>query len=224
MRILLIEDSKRLQKSICLALRKSGYAVDAAGDGEEGLWHAQCNQYDAIILDLMLPKIDGLGVLQRLRAIGSETHVLILTARDGVDDRVLGLQMGADDYLVKPFAFEELLARLQALIRRSYRRKNPCITLGRVKIDTAQRSAYLGPSRLELTPREYSLLELLVLKSGEVVTRGEIERCLYDERVEPMSNVVDSAVCSLRRKIDQPNAASFIQTRRGMGYSFVLPD
>src|SRR5882762_8770010 len=141
MRLLLIEDSTRLQASVARGLRKAGYAVDVSGDGEEGLWLAESNEYDATILDLMLPKLDGLTLLRRLREKQNGTHVLILTAKDTVENRVNGLQAGADDYLIKPFAFEELLARVQALCRRSYQRKNPRITAGDLEIDTAARIA-----------------------------------------------------------------------------------
>ena len=218
MRILLVEDSRRLQRSIGAALRKASYAVDIAGDGEEGLWMAQSDDYDAIVLDLMLPKLDGLTVLERLRQQGHQTHVLILTAKDTVDDRVRGLQTGADDYLVKPFALEELLARVQALIRRSHSQKNPRIRIGRLEVDTSARTATAAGEPVNLTPREYALLEYLARHRGEVLSRTEIERHIYDDAADLMSNVVDSAICALRRKIDLPGRPSLIQTRRGMGY------
>ena len=213
MRLLLVEDSKRLLSSLTRGLRKAGYSVDATGDGREGLWYAESNDYDVIILDLMLPSMDGLTLLQRLRK-QKDTHVLILTARDTVPDRVQGLQQGADDYLVKPFAFEELLARVQALCRRSYQRKNPQRTIGPLEIDLARKCVRCEGAPVDLSPREFMLLEYLALRQGEVVTRTEIEEHLYDGQVEPMSNVVDSAVCVLRRKIKHP----LIHTRRGLGY------
>jgi DNA-binding response OmpR family regulator len=218
MRVLVVEDSKRLQMALGAGLRKAGYAVDIAGDGEEGLWHAESNDYDTIVLDLMLPKIDGLAVLDRLRAAGIDTHVLILTAKDTVEDRVRGLQKGADDYLVKPFAFDELLARIQALGRRRYRSKNPRIAVGDLLVDTARRTALRAGEPVALAPREYALLEYLALNRGKVVSRAKIEAHIYDDRAEPMSNVVDAAVCALRRKIDTPGQPSRIVTRRGMGY------
>jgi len=218
MRILLVEDSKRLQMAVSVGLRKSGYAVDVASDGEEGLWRAETCEYDAIVLDLMLPKLDGLSLLDRLRAKGVSTHVLILTAKDTVDERVEGLRRGADDYLIKPFAFEELVARVQALVRRRYNSKNPRLSLGPLEIDTAARQAWRRGEPLDLAPREYALLEYLALRAGSVVARAEIEDHIYDERAEPMSNVVDAAVCALRRKIDDPGQPSRIQTRRGQGY------
>ncbi len=218
MRILLVEDSLRLQQAIASGLRELGYAVDLAGDGEEGLWRAETVEYDLIVLDLMLPKLDGLSVLQRLREQGRKTHVLVLTARDKVADRVLGLQQGADDYLVKPFDFKELVARIQALTRRAHGVKSPCITVVELTIDASARVVTRAGESLELTPREYALLEYLAFRRGEVVSRTQIEQHIYDDRVEPNSNVVDSAICTLRRKIDQPGETSLIQTRRGQGY------
>ena len=223
MRILLVEDSERLQTYLSKGLRMAGYAVDSAYDGEEGLWLATGNEYDVVILDLMLPKLDGISVLQQLRASGRDTHVLILTAKDTVPDRVRGLEQGADDYLVKPFAFEELLARVQALVRRSYGAKSNEIAVGAITIDMARRIALRGERDLELRPREYALLELLALRRGELVSRTEIEQHIYDELAEPVSNVVDSAVCLLRKKIDRPGNPSLIQTKRGMGYQLQGP-
>ena len=224
MRILLVEDSKRLQTYVGKGLRLAGYAVDVAGDGDEGLWLAVENEYDVIVLDLMLPKLDGISVLQRLRAAGRDAHVLLLTAKDTVADRVYGLGQGADDYLVKPFAFEELLARVQALARRAYGVKSAQLAIGDLTIDMARRIAAWKGEALNLRPREYALLELLALRRGELVSRTEIERHIYDELAEPMSNVVDSAICLLRKKINRPGSPSLIQTRRGMGYVLRRPE
>jgi DNA-binding response OmpR family regulator len=218
MHLLLIEDSPRLQASIGRGLRKAGYALDITGNGEEGLWLAQATQYDTIILDLMLPGLDGLSLLRKLRAAQNAVHVLILTAKDTVENRVTGLQAGADDYLIKPFAFEELLARVQALCRRNYQRKNPLLTVEDLEIDTAGRVALRRGQAIDLTPREFKLLEYLALRRGQVVSRSEIEAHIYPDAADLMSNVVDSAVCSLRKKITAPDARSPIQTRRGMGY------
>lgn len=223
MRVLVVEDSNRLRLYLGKGLRAAGFAVDLAADGEEGLWFAESTEYDVIVLDLMLPKVDGLTVLRKIREAGRETHVLILTARDSIEDRVDGLQRGADDYLIKPFAFAELLARVQTLVRRSYGAKSPQIVIGQLRIDTARREASLAGEPLNLPPREYALLEYLALKNGEIVTRTEIEQHIYDERAEPMSNVVDSAICNLRKKIDPPEGPSLIQTRRGMGYVLEVP-
>src|SRR4030088_1319175 len=218
MRLLLIEDSVRLQASVGRGLRKAGYAVDVSGEGEEGLWLAESNEYDAIILDLMLPKLDDLTLEGRLRAKKNGTHVLILTAKDTVENRVNGLQAGADDYLIKPFAFEELLARVQALCRRGYQRKNPKIDIGDLEIDTAARMVLRKGKTIELTPREFKLLEYLAARRGQVVSRSDIETHIYSDAADLMSNTVDSAICILRKKIDPGGAGSLIHTRRGMGY------
>ena len=222
MRLLLIEDSERLRQSVGTGLRRAGYAVDVAPDGEEGLWYALANNYDVIVLDLMLPRLDGLSVLRRLREEGRDAHVLILTARDTVEDRVIGLRSGSDDYLVKPFAFDELLARVEALARRAHGVKRPTLRVGPIEIDLGRRSVRKGEEELELPPREFALLEYLAMRRGTVISRSEIEQHIYDDQAEPMSNVVDAAVYSLRRRIDPPGGPSLIQTRRGVGY--VLTD
>ena len=218
MRILLVEDSARLQHTLATALRHSHYAVDLAGDGEEGLWLALSQPYDVIVLDIMLPKRDGLSVLAELRRQEKSVHVLLLTARDTVADRVQGLRTGADDYLVKPFALDELLARIEALGRRAYGTKHPLLTIGELQIDTVARSVRCGGQALELTAREYLLLEYLARRRGHIVTRAEIEDHIYEGDVDPMSNVVDSAVCGLRKKIGAASPAPLIHTRRGLGY------
>ena len=208
-----------MQRSLAAALRRSGYAVDVAGDGEEGLWLAESSDYDAIVLDLMLPKRDGLDVLRTLRAHRKATHILLLTARDTVRDRVTGLEAGADDYLVKPFALEELLARVQALCRRAYGSKQPRLVVTDLEIDPAALRVSRAGQPIELTAREYQLLEYLARRRGEVVSRAEIEAHIYDGQVDPMSNVVDSAICSLRKKIAVAGSAQpLIHTRRGLGY------
>ena len=220
MRLLVIEDSQRLRRWVSRGLRNKGFSVDEAADGEHGLQLATDNDYDVVVLDLMLPGIDGLTLLESLRRAGHTVHVLILTARDTVEDRVRGLNTGADDYLVKPFAFDELLARVQALVRRRYNVKDPHILVGDLEIDTALRVARRGGEQVSLRPREYALLEYLALHRGQVVTRSAIEEHIYDEHVQPMSNVVDNAICALRRKIDLPGKPSLVETRRGMGYVF----
>jgi len=219
MRILVVEDSPRLQRTLGTALRRSGYAVDVAGDGEEGLWLAESNDYDAIVLDVMLPKRNGFEVLRTLRVRGRATHVLMLTARDTVPDRVAGLAAGADDYLVKPFALDELLARVQALCRRAYGTKQPRLVVGDLEIEPAARTIRRAGQGIELNAREYQLLEYLARRAGEVVSRTEIEAHIYDGQVDPMSNVVDSAICLLRKKLAvAPDAPPLIHTRRGHGY------
>ena len=221
MRLLLVEDSQRLQQSLTTGLRKIGYAVDVTGDGSEGLWYATHHAYDVIVLDLMLPTLDGLSLLGKLRQSGGEfanAHVLVLTAKDTIADRVAGLRAGADDYLVKPFAFDELLARIEALTRRHHGAKNPTLTVGDLVIDNASRTVSRAGRQIEMSAREHSLLEYLALRQGEVISRSEIEAHLYDEHAEIMSNVIDAAIYSLRKKIDVPGRPSLIQTRRGIGY------
>ena len=218
MRLLLVEDSERLQRSLGTGLRRAGHAVDVTGTGPDGLWRATGTEYDVVVLDVMLPGLDGLSVLRKLREAGRDTHVLLLTARDTVEDRVTGLRAGADDYLVKPFAFDELLARVEALGRRQTGRKSPVLRVGGLELDPSARTARRDGQPLDLLPREYALLAYLANRPGQVVSRTEIEAHLYDDRTEPMSNVVDSAVCSLRRKVDRPGEPSMIVTRRRLGY------
>jgi DNA-binding response OmpR family regulator len=218
MRILVVEDSERLQRLLGTGLRRSGYAVDIADNGPDGLWRALGTDYDVIVLDVMLPGMDGLSLLRELRAKDKQTHVLLLTAKDTINDRVTGLRSGADDYLVKPFAFDELLARIEALLRRQQVRKNPLLRAADLELDTVARIARREGKPINLLPREYALLEYLAARVGETVSRTEIETHIYDDRVEPMSNVVDSAICALRRKIDLPDEPSLILTRRRMGY------
>ncbi len=224
MKLLLVEDAKHLQQALATGLKKAGYALDVTGDGQEGLWLAQSNDYDVIILDIMLPGMDGLTVLQKLRQGGKTTHVLLLTAKDTVSDRVRGLQTGADDYLIKPFAFEELLARVQALCRRTYGHKTTCITVGDLEIDQTTKSVHRAGRTIVLKPREYALLEYLALRQGEVISRSEIEAHIYDEAADPMSNVVDSAICVLRRKLAIPGTTPLIHTRHGQGYMLAIPE
>ncbi len=218
MRILLIEDYPPLRRSLTQGLEEAGFAVDSSADGEEGLWYAKNNAYDAVILDLMLPKLDGLTVLTRLRAAGSTCQVIILTARDTVEDLVRGLDLGADDYLVKPFALAELLARLRALVRRAYGAKDSVIRVGDLEIDTAARTANRAGAAITLTAREYALLEILARRSGELVTRSDLWEHCYDFLSESTSNVIDVYIGYLRKKIERPGLARLIHTRRGQGY------
>jgi DNA-binding response OmpR family regulator len=218
MKILIIEDSDRLRATLSTALRKSGYAVDAAADGEEGLWMAESGAYQVVILDLMLPKLDGRAVLERLRAAGNSVHVLILTAKDAVEDRVAGLEAGADDYLTKPFSLDELLARVGALMRRSCGQKSSQLQIGSLRVDLNRHEAFVDEQLLLLAPREYRLLELFALAKDSVLSRAEIEEHLYEDAVELFSNVVDSAVSSLRRKLSASGCSARIITKRGIGY------
>ena len=218
MRILVIEDYRPLRQAVTAGLQEEGYAVDAAADGDEGWWHIQAATYDLIILDLMLPGINGTELLRRLQARGAATHVLVLTARDTIDERVAGLDLGADDYLIKPFAFPELLARIRSLLRRTYGAKDPVIRIADLAIDTVSRTARRGDAGIELTSREYHLLEFLALRQGQLVTRTEIWEHLYDLRSETSSNVVDVYIGYLRKKIEHADLPRLIHTRRGLGY------
>jgi len=218
MRVLVIEDQERMRKWLEKGLKEADFAVDAAADGKEGLWYAEGNSYDVIILDLMLPGMDGLSILRRLREAGREDQVLILTAKDTVPDRVKGLDLGADDYLVKPFAFEELLARIRALVRRGYGKHSPVITIDDLRINTAERRVWRGKDEIELRAMEYKLLEYLARRAGQTVSRTEIWEHLYDFASETVSNVVDVYIANLRRKLDRPGQKSLIRPRRGLGY------
>ena len=214
MRVLAVEDEPDLLGSLMKALREDGYAVDGAPDGEEGLFKAETYDYDAIVLDIMLPGIDGWELLRRLRST-KKTPVLMLTARDAVRDRVRGLDTGADDYLVKPFELAELLARLRALIRRSASQAQTRLELGDVTIDTAARTVTRGGEEVMLTAREYSLVEFLALHRGKVVTRTMLYEHLFDETDDTLSNLLDVHVSNIRKKLGH----DFITTRRGHGYS-----
>jgi DNA-binding response OmpR family regulator len=217
MRILLVEDYAPLRLAVSQALTLQGYAVDAAGDGTEGRWFATGNSYDLIILDIMLPGIDGLSLLGEFRRNGNSAHVLIITARDSVDDRIAGLDLGADDYLVKPFVMNELLARVRALLRRGYESKNPLITIADLEVDTVRHLVRRAGRAIELTSREYSLLEYLALRRDTLVTRDDIREHLYDFSSDHASNVINVYIGYLRRKIgDRP--MPLLHTRRGQGY------
>lgn len=213
MRILVVEDELDLQRALTRALRDEGYAVDAADNGEDGLFNAENTDYDAIVLDVMLPRLDGWEVLARLRK-QKRTPVLMLTARDQSRDRVRGLDTGADDYVVKPFDLPELLARLRALIRRTTDKASNQIEIGEVVVDTAARVVMQKKQPVELTAREYSLVEYLALHRGEVVTRTTLYEHLFDESDSSLSNLLDVHVSNVRRKL----GAEFITTRRGHGY------
>ncbi|MCX6954091.1 MAG: response regulator transcription factor [Verrucomicrobia bacterium] len=214
MRLLVIEDEPDLLRSLAAALREEDYAVDTAADGEEGLYKAQAGIYDAIVLDVMMPRLDGWGVLAGLRP-GCATPVLMLTARDTVPDRIKGLNQGADDYLTKPFDIDELLARLRALIRRTTGLTSSVVHLADLTLDTAARRVTLAGAEVALTAREYTLLEYLVLHRGEVVTRTALFEHLFDENDSSLSNLLDVHVSNLRKKLGR----DLIATRRGHGYS-----
>ena len=213
MRILVVEDEPRLLRNLAKALRETGYAVDTAENGEDGLFKADTYDYDAIVLDVMLPTMDGWEMLERLRK-RKRTPVLMLTARDGTKDRIRGLDGGADDYLIKPFDLEELLARLRALIRRSAGQVHPRLELGDVIIDTRARLVTRDNQPVTLTAREYAILEYLALHRGEVITRTNLYAHLFDESDDTLSNLVDVHVFGIRKKLGR----DLITTRRGQGY------
>ncbi|HSY19124.1 MAG TPA: response regulator transcription factor [Candidatus Acidoferrales bacterium] len=213
MRILVVEDEPRLLRNLVKALREEGYAVDAAGDGEDGLFKAGSFNYDAIILDVMMPKLDGWGMLEQLRK-KKRTPVLMLTARDSHGDRVKGLDTGADDYLVKPFDLSELLARLRALIRRSANQTNSKIEIRDVVLDTRARTAAKAGTPVVLTAREFAILEYLAFHRGKVISRAELYEHLFDENDDTLSNLLDVHIFSIRKKL----GADLIATRRGQGY------
>lgn len=218
MRILLVEDEPNAARMLAKGLRQHTYAVDVAADGEEALYQASINDYDLIILDVLLPLKDGFEVCRELRASGSITPILMLTARDAVQDRVTGLDMGADDYLVKPFDFHELLARVRALLRRGHALQPLMLTVADLTIDTRAQRVNRGDQHVELTATEYALLEYLARRAGEVVSRSDIAEHVWDESFDPLSNLIEVYIQRLRRKVDEGCAAKLIHTRRGAGY------
>ncbi len=224
MRVLLIEDSRRLRTTVAKALRRLGHAVDDAANVEEGVGFALVNTYDTVVLDLKLPDGDGLSLLKDWRQSGNDTPVLVLTSLGSIDARVRGLGLGADDYLVKPFAIEELAARLEALARRRHGQADSRLRIGPLEIDLAAKQVWRGGILVNLTAREFALLECLARHPGQVFSREQIEAHLYNEADSPLSNAVDAAVYSLRRKLCPPDnkSESLIQTRRGLGY-FLQP-
>jgi len=218
MRILVVEDSAPIRKAVVQGLREAGYAVDEASDGDHGLRLARTGEHDVIVLDLMLPIIDGLTVLKTLRQKRCPAHVLILTARDTPDDKVRGLELGADDYLIKPFHFAELLARVKALVRRKYETRGILVEVADLTVDLAGRVVRRGGQIVDLSGKEYSLLEYFVLNAGRIVSRTDIWQHVYDVNALPESNVVDVFVARVRAKIERPGKPQLIHTRRGQGY------
>ena len=218
MRVLVIEDEVRMARLVKRALEEEGHAVDVAGTGPDGLWMATENPYAAIVLDVMLPGFDGFELCRRLRAAGIWVPVLMLTARDEIGDRVRGLDAGADDYLVKPFSLLELAARLRALTRRDDRRRPAVLAEGDLKLDPASKRAWRAGTEIELSPKEFSLLEFFLRNPGTVLTRSQIIEAVWDFAYDGTSNVVDQYVKYLRRKVDTPFGRHDLQTVRGMGY------
>jgi DNA-binding response OmpR family regulator len=222
MRVLIVEDHLPLARSLRQGMEEAGYAVDLAHDGEQALALFELHHHDGIVLDIMIPKLDGLDVLDRLRRSGSTAGVLVLTARDAISDRVTGLDRGADDYLVKPFAFPELLARLRSVIRRKQGRATQLVTIADLEIDTVARTVSRAGAPIALSAREYGLLEYLAARRGQIVSRSEIVEHVYDFDAEPTSNVVDVYIGYLRRKIDDGREPKLIHTSRGLGYVLEL--
>jgi DNA-binding response OmpR family regulator len=218
MRVLLVEDDARIARFVAKGLREQSYAVDVATNGDDALYQAEINSYDLFIMDVMIPGMDGFTVCRKIREAGIRTPLLMLTARDAVDDRITGLDHGADDYLTKPFEFGELLARLRALLRRSNELRPPLITVEDLVLDTrAQRASRAGRS-IPVTAKEYALLEFLARNMGRVIGRAEIAEHVWDESFDPFSNLIEVYVNRLRKKIDLPGTEPLLHTRRGAGY------
>jgi two-component system copper resistance phosphate regulon response regulator CusR len=218
MRVLLVEDEPSAAKVLAKGLRERGYAVDVTGDGMDAGYKASINEYDLVILDVMLPRKDGFQVCNELRAAGAETPILMLTARDAIEDRIAGLDSGADDYLTKPFDYRELLARMRALLRRGPAKHVDDIEIDTLRIQIRARSVTRAGVTVQLTAKEYALLEYLARRSGELVTRGEISEHVWDETFDPFSNLIEVYVQRVRRKIDSGHPIKLIHTRRGEGY------
>ncbi|PYP87401.1 MAG: DNA-binding response regulator [Blastocatellia bacterium AA13] len=224
MRVLLLEDEPRVAHFIARGLREQSYAVDIAGDGEDALYHSSINEYDLFILDVMVPQKDGFQVCREMRAQGIRQPILMLTARDAIDDRVLGLDCGADDYIGKPFDFKELLARMRALLRRANEVRPEVLRVADLTVNTADHTVSRGNRHISLTAKEYSLLEFFTLRAGKLVGRALIAEHVWDENFDPFSNVIDVYVRRLRKKIDDGFDRPLIHTRRGEGYILSADD
>ena len=220
MRVLLVEDDARIASFVEKGLRENAYAVDTARNGEDALYLAAINNYDVLVLDVNLPKADGFEVCKGIRDAGQATPILMLTARDSVDDRVAGLDCGADDYLIKPFDFTELLARLRALLRRHREIRSQKIIIEDLEIDTRSQTVHRGTDRITLTAKEYSLLEYLAINSERVLGREEIAKHVWNESFDPFSNLIEVYIKRLRDKVDEGHSVRLIHTRRGAGYYF----
>lgn len=223
MRLLLVEDDPRIARFVTRGLQEQSYAVDVVANGNDALYQVEINDYDLIILDVMIPGKDGFATCRDIRSLGKRMPILMLTARDAVDDRITGLDSGADDYLTKPFEFGELLARLRALLRRPNELRSPQITVGDLTIDTASQTARRGTRTISLTAKEYALLEFLARNAGRVVGRSEIAEHVWDETFDPFSNLIEVYVNRLRRKIGDDDRKPLLQTRRGSGYILGAP-
>ena len=224
MRVLLVEDEPRMADVIAKGLREHSYAVDVAGDGDAALYQTAINDYDVIVLDVLLPLRDGFEVCRQLRAQGNVTPILMLTARATIEDRIVGLDSGADDYLTKPFAFRELLARLRALLRRGRELRRMQLRVADLMIDTTSHRASRNENEIELTAKEYALLECLARREGQLVSRAEIAEHVWDDSFDPFSNAIEVYINRLRRKIDEGHGVKLIHTRRGEGYLLGVRD
>jgi two-component system, OmpR family, response regulator len=218
-RILLVEDDKQTAAFISKGLRQEGFAVDWSSNGEDGLHLALSEPYDASVIDIMLPKLDGLALIDEMRRRGVQTPVIVLSAKSSVDDRIKGLQAGGDDYLVKPFAFSELVARIHALIRRATRADEPAsLSVGSLKMELVKRKAFRDGIEIDLQPKEFALLEYLMRNAGRIVSKTMIMEHVWDYNFDPRTTVVESRICRLREKIDRPFGVNLIHTIRGVGY------
>jgi DNA-binding response OmpR family regulator len=224
MRVLLVEDDDRLASSVANQLRQAGLAVDVVARGADALRESAISPYDAIVLDLQLPDADGVDICRRLRERGTQARVIMATARDGVADRITGLDTGADDYIVKPYSVQELTARLRALLRRPEAALPPVYHVADVELDTATRQARRGDRAIELTTKEFMVLEYMMRNAGRVLTREQISEHAWDANYDPFSNVIDVYVARLRRKVDQPGEHQLIETIRGVGYRLAAPE
>ena len=223
MRLLLVEDEKRIAHFVAKGLREESYAVDVVGNGKDAIYQTEINDYDVVILDVMIPRLDGIATCRAIRAKGKRIPILMLTARDGVQDRITGLDAGADDYLTKPFEFGELLARLRALLRRPRELKSPQIVVDDLVLDTTSQTVKRGSRTIPLTTKEYALLEFLARNAGRVIGRAEIAEHVWDESFDPFSNLIEVYINRLRRKLDEGASKPLLQTRRGSGYFLGSP-
>lgn len=223
MRLLLVEDDTRIARFVARGLQEQSYAVDVVGDGKDALYQVEINDYDLIILDVMIPGKDGFATCREIRKLGKRLPILMLTARDAVEDRITGLDSGADDYLTKPFEFGELLARLRALLRRPKELHPSLLVIGDLELDTASQTARRGNRQISLTAKEYALLEFLARNANRVVGRSEIAEHVWDESFDPFSNLIEVYVNRLRRKLGEENSKPLLQTRRGSGYILSPP-
>lgn len=223
MKLLIVEDSQRLRSSLTQGLTKLGYAVDAVADGRNALRYILSVEYDVVILDIGLPQLDGLSVLKQMRAQQNKAHVLILSAKDQTQDRIDGLRLGADDYLVKPFSFDELQARISALLRRSYNHKNPLVQLGALEFNTALKVLSHAGEPILLTPHELSIFEYLLMNRGRIVEYKQLEDRLYNSDASVSRNAIEAHISSLRKKLKRHGAKDVVKTRRGSGYYIEIP-